>query len=62
MADYRLSARPPRSWRPLVEELEPRLLLTLPLPDHVQDAVDSTMDVASLLGPGAFPKPPANVG
>jgi signal transduction histidine kinase len=34
----------------------------LPLPDHVQDAVDSTMDVASLLGPGAFPKPPANVG
>ncbi|MFL6629907.1 MAG: CHASE3 domain-containing protein [Vitreoscilla sp.] len=34
----------------------------LPLPDHVQDAVDSTMDVASLLGPGAYPKPPANVG
>jgi len=34
----------------------------LPLPDHVQDAVDSTMDVASLLGPGAYPQPPANVG
>jgi len=34
----------------------------LPLPDHEQDAVDSTMDVASLLGPGAYPKPPANVG
>jgi len=34
----------------------------LPLPDHVQEAVDSTMDVASLLGPGAFPQPPANVG
>jgi signal transduction histidine kinase len=29
----------------------------LPLPDHVQDAVDSTMDVASLLGPGSFPQP-----
>jgi nitrate/nitrite-specific signal transduction histidine kinase len=29
----------------------------LPLPDHVQDAVDSTMDVASLLGPGTFPQP-----
>jgi signal transduction histidine kinase len=28
----------------------------LPLPDHVQEAVDSTMDVASLLGPGAFPR------
>ena len=28
----------------------------LPLPDHVQEAVDSTMDVASLLGPGTFPQ------
>ncbi len=34
----------------------------LPLPDHVQDAVDSTQDVATLLGPGSFPRPPANVG
>ena len=33
----------------------------LPLPDHVQEAVDSTMDVASLLGPGTFPQP-ANAG
>ena len=33
----------------------------LPLPDHVQEAVDSTMDVASLLGPGTFPQP-ANTG
>ena len=30
----------------------------LPLPDHVQEAVDSTMDIASLLGPGTFPKAP----
>ena len=29
----------------------------LPLPDHVQEAVDSTMDIASLLGPGTFPQP-----
>ena len=34
----------------------------LPLPDHVQDAVDSTRDVATLLGPSSFPRPPANVG
>ena len=34
----------------------------LPLPDHVQDAVDSTHDVATLLGPGSYPRPPANVG
>jgi signal transduction histidine kinase len=27
----------------------------LPLPDHVQDAVDSTHDVATLLGPGSYP-------
>ena len=34
----------------------------LPLPDHVQDAVDSTHDVATLLGPSSYPQPPANVG
>ena len=34
----------------------------LPLPDHVQDAVDSTTDVATLLGPSSYPRPPANVG
>ena len=34
----------------------------LPLPDHAQDAVDSSMDVSTLLGPSSFPRPPANVG
>ena len=32
----------------------------MPLPDRVQDAVDSTHDVATLLGPGSYP--PASVG
>ena len=34
----------------------------LPLPDHAQDAVDSTHDVATLLGPGSYPQPPSATG
>ena len=34
----------------------------LPLPDQVQDAPDSTHDVATLLGPGSFPQPAVPLG
>jgi phosphatidylinositol-3-phosphatase len=55
MADYRLSARPPRSWRPLVEELEPRLLLTLPVPDHVVIVIEENHGYSQIIGSSQAP-------